>query len=69
MVGNYRLVAHASNYGYLQVRSDESVPLWHAEAAGVHPGSAGVHQYGLGWGACGRPRAGLCPSERAARCV
>ena len=26
------------------------MPLWHAEAAGVHPSSPGVNQFGLGWG-------------------
>jgi hypothetical protein len=50
VIGNYRVVGHASNYGYTSVRHDENVPEWLGDAAGEHPGSTSTRQYGLGWG-------------------
>jgi hypothetical protein len=50
VVGNFRVTAHASNYGFLQARADDASPAWLGEASGVSPGSRTVRQYGLGWG-------------------
>lgn len=53
VIGNYRLVGHASNYGYIQVRHDESVPEWIGDASAEHPSTpflTNSSQFGMGWG-------------------
>jgi hypothetical protein len=50
VTGNYRLVGHASIFGYTQVRVDDNEPEWLSEATGLYTGSISSRQYGLGWG-------------------
>ena len=49
VVANSRLTAHASNFGFLQVRRDERTAEWLSEAAAACDGGASP-QWGLGWG-------------------